>query len=158
MSPILVRKGENVGFCVYAMHRRKDLYGDDATDFRPERWEEDLPLFRDEKTAAWGYLPFNGGPRVCLGRELPSLVEVFLALLITSYAEEFALMEASYTVVRILQKYPRVKSVPSERPQIRKWTGRSSHQNDGVEMMAEERQKMTLVLSLGDGCRVIFGR
>ncbi|KAF7593473.1 hypothetical protein BBP40_011479 [Aspergillus hancockii] len=66
-SPILIRKGENVAFCIYAMHRREDLYGKDADDFRPERWDEDLPLFRDEKTAAWGYLPFNGGPRVCLG-------------------------------------------------------------------------------------------
>ncbi|PGH16458.1 hypothetical protein AJ79_01789 [Helicocarpus griseus UAMH5409] len=72
-SPVLVREGENVAFCVYAMHRREDLYGKDAEDFRPERWDEDLPLLRDEKTAAWGYLPFNGGPRVCLGRASPPL-------------------------------------------------------------------------------------
>lgn len=69
-SPVIIRKGENVAFCVYAMHRREDLYGKDAEQFRPERWEEDLPLFQDDVTAAWGYLPFNGGPRVCLGRML----------------------------------------------------------------------------------------
>lgn len=69
-SPVIIRKGENVAFCVYAMHRRKDLYGEDAEQFRPERWEENLPLFQDDITAAWGYLPFNGGPRVCLGRML----------------------------------------------------------------------------------------
>lgn len=40
-----------------------------AEEFRPERWEEDLPLHSDEKNAAWGFLPFNGGPRVCLGRK-----------------------------------------------------------------------------------------
>lgn len=69
-SPILVRKGENVAYCVYAMHRRKDLYGTDAEDFRPERWDDaNLPLYQDSVTAAWGYLPFNGGPRVCLGRK-----------------------------------------------------------------------------------------
>lgn len=51
------------------MHRRKDLYGEDAEDFRPERWNEDLPLYRDDVNAAWGFLPFSGGPRVCLGRE-----------------------------------------------------------------------------------------
>lgn len=65
---MLIRKGENVAFCIYAMHRREDLYGKDAEEFRPDRWDEDLPLFRDESTAVWGYLPFNGGPRVCLGR------------------------------------------------------------------------------------------
>ena len=68
LSPVLVRKGDNVAFCVYAMHRRKDLYGEDAEKFRPERWDEELPLYHDEVNAAWGHLPFNGGPRVCLGR------------------------------------------------------------------------------------------
>lgn len=65
----MVREGENVAFCVYAMHRREDLYGPDAGQFRPERWDEDLPLFQNERTATWGYLPFNGGPRACLGRK-----------------------------------------------------------------------------------------
>jgi hypothetical protein len=49
------------------MHRRADLYGMDAEIFRPERWNEDMPLFHDPTNAKWGYLPFNGGPRVCLG-------------------------------------------------------------------------------------------
>lgn len=64
-APVLVRPGERVGYSVYAMHRRKDIYGDDADDFRPERWEGDA--LRD---IGWGYLPFNRGPRICLGREL----------------------------------------------------------------------------------------
>ena len=69
-SPVLVRKGENVAYCVYAMQRRKDLYGEDSHAFRPERWvDEDLPLHKDRTNAVWGYLPFNGGPRVCLGRK-----------------------------------------------------------------------------------------
>ncbi|KAB8259254.1 cytochrome P450 [Aspergillus pseudonomiae] len=42
-KPVVVRKGQNVAFCVYAMHRREDLYGPDAHVFRPERWDEDLP-------------------------------------------------------------------------------------------------------------------
>lgn len=63
-SPILVRQGQAVGYCVYAMHRRKDLYGEDAEEFRPERWEGD-----ELKDIGFGYLPFNGGPRLCLGRK-----------------------------------------------------------------------------------------
>ena len=43
------------------MHRREDLYGSDAAEFRPERWETIRP--------GWEYLPFNGGPRICLGRK-----------------------------------------------------------------------------------------
>ena len=68
-SPILVRKGEAVSYCVYAMHRRKDLYGEDADHFRPERWEPGSGKGPDLRNIGWGYLPFNGGPRVCLGRE-----------------------------------------------------------------------------------------
>jgi cytochrome P450 len=64
-SPVLVRPGEGVGYCVYAMHRRKDIYGLDADEFRPERWEDD-----SLSNVGWGYLPFNGGPRLCLGRKL----------------------------------------------------------------------------------------
>ena len=42
-SPILIPKGQIVQYSVYAMHRRKDLYGDDAEEFKPERWETYRP-------------------------------------------------------------------------------------------------------------------
>ncbi|KAL8995819.1 MAG: hypothetical protein Q9188_006720, partial [Gyalolechia gomerana] len=38
-SPVLIRRGAGVGYSVYHMHRRKSLYGEDADEFRPERWE-----------------------------------------------------------------------------------------------------------------------
>ena len=66
-SPVLVPKGAAVAYSVYTMHRRPDLYGMDAELFRPERWDEDLPMNQDPVNAKWGYLPFNGGPRTCLG-------------------------------------------------------------------------------------------
>ncbi len=74
-SPVLVRRGEAVAYSVYSLHRQTHLYGEDSEEFRPERWEDkNMPLFRDETTANWGYLPFNGGPRACLGREyIPAL-------------------------------------------------------------------------------------
>ena len=62
-SPLLVPKGYGIGYSVYAMQRRKDLWGEDAEEFRPERWETARP--------SWEFLPFNGGPRVCLGRKFP---------------------------------------------------------------------------------------
>ena len=42
-SPILVRKGQPVNYQPYVMHRRKDLYGEDALEFKPERWEKLRP-------------------------------------------------------------------------------------------------------------------
>ena len=67
-SPILLRRQEAVGYSPYVMHRRKDLYGEDADQFRPDRWDPDPPKGPDLTNIGWGYLPFNGGPRVCLGR------------------------------------------------------------------------------------------
>lgn len=66
-APVLIPKGATVAYSVYAMHRRPDFYGMDAELFRPERWDEDMPMRCDTTTAAWSYLPFNGGPRTCLG-------------------------------------------------------------------------------------------
>lgn len=65
-SPIFIRKGQVVDYTVYAMHRRKDLWGPDALEFKPERWEG--------MKQSWNYLPFNGGPRICLGREFTGRV------------------------------------------------------------------------------------
>ncbi|KAK3647316.1 hypothetical protein LTR56_008147 [Elasticomyces elasticus] len=83
-SPVAIRKGQAIGFSVYLMHRRKDLWGEDALDFRPERWEQKIP--------AWQFLPFLGGPRVCIG-------------------QQFALVEASYLIVRLLQRYDKIEPV-----------------------------------------------
>ncbi len=68
-SPVFVAKGQFVHWSLYTMHRRKDLYGDDAEDFKPERWLDQ----GDKKglRVAWEYLPFNGGPRICIGRRSP---------------------------------------------------------------------------------------
>ena len=71
-SPILIPAGSEVAWSAYALHRRADLYGMDAESFRPGRWDEDMPIKNDPVSMKWGYLPFHGGPRVCLGSKLYS--------------------------------------------------------------------------------------
>lgn len=61
-KPIYIRKGTAVDYSVYVMHRRKDLWGQDADEFRPDRW--------DGRKSGWEYLPFNGGPRICIGQQV----------------------------------------------------------------------------------------
>ena len=119
-APILVRRGELVAFGQYVLSRRKNIYGPDADKFRPERWEGHEPGIM----SGWAYFPFHGGPRACLG-------------------QDFALMEVSYTVVRLLQAFPIIELPADEK--------RS-------EMIGSERQRLTLVLSSADGCRVELDR
>ena len=38
-APLFVPKGTSCRFAVYSLHRRRDVYGDDAEEFRPERWD-----------------------------------------------------------------------------------------------------------------------
>ena len=42
-SPLFVPKGTIVNYTIAALHRRKDLYGEDADEFKPERWEKIRP-------------------------------------------------------------------------------------------------------------------
>ncbi|CAF9926024.1 MAG: hypothetical protein ALECFALPRED_003339 [Alectoria fallacina] len=87
-QPIGILKGTTVGYSAICMQRREDLYPPPSADFptvskySPERWDKWTP-----KT--WTYLPFNGGPRICVG-------------------QQFALTEMGYTIVRILQRFDRV--------------------------------------------------
>lgn len=68
-SPVFIEKGAVVIWSTYAMHRRTDLFGEDAEEFRPERWLDDAVSGEKGLRVGWEYLPFNGGPRICIGRE-----------------------------------------------------------------------------------------
>lgn len=49
------------------MMRRKDLWDDDACEFHPERWM-DQKRMKVLAADPYRFLPFNGGPRICLGQ------------------------------------------------------------------------------------------
>jgi cytochrome P450 len=63
--------GTNVGYCVWGLNRNKEIFGDDADQFRPERW-----LLGDDKDAATRLasmkrtteLIFGYGKYQCLGK------------------------------------------------------------------------------------------
>jgi cytochrome P450 len=113
-DPILVRRGELVLFSQYVNSRVKSIYGQDANDFRPDRWESDQLT-----NIGWAYFPFSGGPRRCLG-------------------EDFALMEISYTIVRLIQVTTSI-TLPED---------------ELIGVIGLEKQRLTLVLAPADGCRV----
>ena len=92
LSPIFIRKGQVVSYSIAATHREKQYYGEDAEVFRPERWFEP-----STKKLGWAFLPFNGGPRICLG-------------------QQFALTEASYAITRLLQMFDKIESFNANYP------------------------------------------
>ena len=76
-----VAAGTTLFIVPWVIHRDARFF-DDSMTFRPERWENDfaktLPRF--------AYLPFGGGPRVCIGNN-------------------FALMETSIVLAELLRRY-----------------------------------------------------
>ncbi|KAF7331544.1 hypothetical protein MKEN_00033500 [Mycena kentingensis (nom. inval.)] len=84
-------------YSVFVMHRRTDLWGPDALEFDPDR-------FLDERVRKYLtpnpfiFLPFNGGPRICLG-------------------QQFAYHEASFFLVRLLQNFTGFVLAPDAQPE-----------------------------------------
>ena len=88
-SPVGVCAGTGVGYSTLLMQRRADLYPPISKEFpyhpsewAPERWQTWTPK-------AWQYIPFNGGPRICIG-------------------QQFAIIEMAYTICRIFQHFDAV--------------------------------------------------
>lgn len=59
--------GTPVRYSVMLMQRRKDLWGADALEWLPERWI-DQERVNEITTDPFKFLPFNAGPRICLGQ------------------------------------------------------------------------------------------
>ncbi|CAE6500583.1 unnamed protein product [Rhizoctonia solani] len=92
-----VPAGANMPYSVLIMHRRKDLWGPDAEDFDPERWLDER-LKKYVTPNPFIFLPFNAGPRICLG-------------------QQFAYNEASYFLSRLLQRVESFEIVPEAYPE-----------------------------------------
>ncbi|KAF8853501.1 cytochrome P450 [Acephala macrosclerotiorum] len=115
-APVLVPRKAGITFSPYHMHRRKELFGEDANEYRPERW-----LDGSLSNIGYAYMPFLHGHRTCLGKD-------------------FALSEASYSIVRLLQAYPNLKLPPGT----------------VVEPTGQEKQVLTLVVSSLERCKVVL--
>lgn len=101
-SPIGVPADTRILYSTMAMQRRRDLYDPppsassspeekakpwyDPHEFHPERWTSGW------QPKPWHFIPFNGGPRICLG-------------------QQFATIEMGYTITRILQHYSEITGI-----------------------------------------------
>lgn len=71
--------GAGFDLCFYSMGRSEHIWGQDALQFRPER-------FLDQKEpSAFAYPVFNAGPRMCLGKPLALMnMKLAMSILLTS--------------------------------------------------------------------------
>jgi cytochrome P450 len=95
-SPVGVLANSRVAYSTMLMQRDPDLYDGpesknylDPAKWIPERWGSGW------SPRPWHFIPFNGGPRICIG-------------------QQFATIEMGYTIIRILQTYERILGLPAD--------------------------------------------
>ncbi len=76
----VVPAGTTVWLSPYLTHRRRDVWGADADEFKPDRWESHA------RPPDGAFVPFGIGPRKCAG-DLFALTE--LALIVASVCQHF---------------------------------------------------------------------
>ncbi|PSS16950.1 hypothetical protein M430DRAFT_59340 [Amorphotheca resinae ATCC 22711] len=90
LSPVGVPKDTPIAYSALVMQRRPDLYPPVSPNFpHPDKFSPDRWFHWQPKP--WQYIPFNGGPRICVG-------------------QQFALTEMAYTLVRLLQQFDRIEN------------------------------------------------
>ncbi|KAF5321751.1 hypothetical protein D9619_001271 [Psilocybe cf. subviscida] len=103
-KPFFIPANTRSGYTVFMMHRRRDLWGPDDRflDHRLHKYLTPHPFI---------FMPFNAGPRICLG-------------------QQFAYHEASFFLVRLLQSFSGITLVPD-----------AQHPKDRVPALWAEDQK-----------------
>lgn len=93
-SPIGLLADTRVVYSTMIMQREEAFYDHsksgkyfDPGKWIPERW------ISGWQPKPWQFIPFNGGPRICIG-------------------QQFAMLEMLYTIVRIFQVYEKIVAVP----------------------------------------------
>ncbi|XP_010094084.2 cytochrome P450 86B1 [Morus notabilis] len=61
-----LKRGTKVIYAIYTMGRMEAIWGKDCRDYKPERWLRDGKYMSE---SAYKFTAFNGGPRLCLGKD-----------------------------------------------------------------------------------------
>ncbi|KAG6874015.1 hypothetical protein C0995_007972 [Termitomyces sp. Mi166 len=129
-KPFYVPAKTKIPYSVFLMHRRTDLWGPDANEFDPDRFLDDR-LHKYLTPNPFIFLPFNAGPRICLG-------------------QQFAYHETSFFLIRLLQNFSQITMAPEAQPPESlpptSWAGSPGTKGD------ELRLKTYLTMSIFGGC------
>ncbi|KAH9299175.1 hypothetical protein KI387_030857 [Taxus chinensis] len=77
-----VGKGARVTYHPYAMGRMKTIWGPDCLEFKPERWLDEKGLYTPRNP--FKFPVFQGGVRVCLGKEMAFIQMKYIAASVVS--------------------------------------------------------------------------
>ncbi|CAE6477280.1 unnamed protein product [Rhizoctonia solani] len=109
MTHVPVKKGMQIYISLDAANRDKQIWGDDANEFRPSRWLEELPLSVKDSNLPSAYssmMSFWGGPRACIGIKFSQLeMKVVLSRLIHKFKFAFGEEIIRFNINGVYQPY-----------------------------------------------------
>ncbi|KAG6374890.1 cytochrome P450 [Boletus reticuloceps] len=116
---IRISKGDPIFIPILALNRSTELWGPDAQEFMPERWQS-IPEAISHIPGVWGHLmTFLGGPRACIGYRF-SLVEMKAVLftLVRAFEFELAVPVSEIGKKSTLVQRPVLRSDPNNKSQL----------------------------------------
>lgn len=94
ITSLRIEKGQTIMIGIYTLNRSKAIFGEDADEYRPERWLDgsvDAAFDKSRGFTAWApLLTFLGGPRGCVGYRF-ALLEI--KVLLAELASKFEFLE-----------------------------------------------------------------
>ncbi|XP_021811395.1 cytochrome P450 86B1-like [Prunus avium] len=126
----ILKKGTKVIYAIYSMGRTEAIWGKDCRDYKPERWLRSSDgRFMSEP--AYKFTAFNGGPRLCLGKD-------------------FAYYQMKFVAASIIYRY-HVKVV--EHHPVEPKLALTMYMKHGLKVTLQRRdhaERQKLIISIGD--------
>ncbi|KAK4425579.1 7-deoxyloganic acid hydroxylase [Sesamum alatum] len=100
VGDLILPKGSMVMMPVVLLHRDPKIWGDDAMEFKPDRFAEGVLKAANGHAA---FLPFGWGARTCIGANLAMMeAKMFMALILRNFSFELSPTYAHAPMVTLL--------------------------------------------------------
>ncbi|KAJ1307117.1 hypothetical protein OPQ81_001235 [Rhizoctonia solani] len=111
ITEVPIKKGTNIYVSIIAANRDKQTWGEDADEFKPSRWLQELPSAVQESKIPGVYaniMTFSGGPRSCIGFRFTQLeMKVVLTKLINAFRFDLGEQQICWSTDGVSKPYVR---------------------------------------------------